>query len=57
MAYILENQATIDREFGNLLKMKNNYPKFVISMDSTSSATYKGIQHLNVIDFCKEVIK
>ncbi len=57
VAYILENQATIDREFGNLLKMKNNYPKFVISMDSTSSATYKGIQHLNVIDFCKEVFK
>ncbi len=57
VAYILENQATIDREFGNLLKMKNNYPKFVISMDSTSSATYNGIQHLNVIDFCKKVFK
>ena len=57
VTYILENQATIDREFGNLLKIKNNYPKFVISMDSTSSATYNGIQHLNVIDFCKEVFK
>ncbi len=57
VTYLLENQATINREFGNLLKIKNNYPKIVVSMDTTSSATYQGIKHLNIRDFCKEIVK
>jgi len=53
VCYLLKEQSTIDREFGNLEKIKNNYPKMVVSMDKTSKATYKGIEHFHIRDFCR----
>lgn len=44
--------ANKEREFGNLLEIKNNYPKMVVSMDDIKGESeYKGIKHVNVIDF------
>ena len=51
VAYILSDQKVIDREFGNLLKIKDNFPKFVISSDKFNVQTYQGIKHINIIDF------
>ena len=51
VSYLLHNEATIQREFGNLEKIKDNYPKMVVSMDDFSGDTYKGIQHINLKDF------
>lgn len=52
VAYLLKDDVTIEREFGNLLEVKDNYPKYVISMDDALSNTdYKGIEHIHVIDF------
>lgn len=56
VCYKLESEATVNREFGNLLKINNNYPKFVVSMDLSSRATYQGINHLHIKDFCKSII-
>jgi len=36
------NDKTIEREFGNLLKIKDNYPKMVITMDEQFKNTYQG---------------
>lgn len=47
----LENEKTIKREFENLLKIKDNYPKYVITMDDTFKNTYKGIKHWSIRDF------
>ena len=33
VAYLLTDNNTILREFGNLLKIPDNYPKYVVSMD------------------------
>lgn len=33
VAYLLTDENTIAREFGNLLKIPDNYPKYVVSMD------------------------
>ncbi|MEA3450807.1 MAG: ATP-binding protein [Bacteroidota bacterium] len=52
VCYLLESKQTIEREFGNLQKIKNDYSKYVISMDKTSKATYKGIKHMHIKDFC-----
>ena len=52
VCYLLKEQSTIEREFGNLRKIKNNYPKIVVSMDKTSKASYEGIEHFHVKDFC-----
>ncbi len=56
VCYKLDSETTVNREFGNLLKINNNYPKFVVSMDLSSKATYQGISHMHVRDFCKSII-
>lgn len=54
-AYLLASNETIQREFGNLQEIKDNYPKYVISMDPVSGnfSEYPGIRHLNLRDFLK----
>ena len=50
VAYLLPDKKTQEREFGNLLKVADNYPKFVVSMDEVDMSQ-KGIIHLNIKDF------
>ena len=50
VAYVMPDKKTREREFGNLLKIKDNYPKFVVSMDEVDMSQ-KGIVHLNIKDF------
>ena len=47
----LTKQETIDREFGNLLKIKDNYPKIVVSGERSFENTYEGVQHIYIRDF------
>ncbi len=47
----LESEKTIEREFGNLLKIKDNYTKMVVTMDPHFENTYEGIKHLSVREF------
>ena len=56
VCYLLHEQATIDREFGNLEKIKDNYPKMVVSFDEFAGNTKKGIQHVNLRDFLSSEI-
>ena len=51
IAYLLESEKTQKREFGVLEKIKDNYPKYVLSMDTIFGIDYFGIQRLNIIDF------
>ncbi|MFA5540042.1 MAG: ATP-binding protein [Bacteroidales bacterium] len=52
VCYIIADETTRDREFGNLLKIENSYPKYVISMDPFLSGTnYKGIKQFHLRDF------
>lgn len=49
VAYLLADEKTINREFGNLMKIKDNYPKYVISQDYiTKPNDYDGIMHLSL---------
>jgi predicted AAA+ superfamily ATPase len=41
----------IEREFGNLLQIKDNYPKIVVTMDEKFSNTYQGIEHVPIRKF------
>lgn len=36
VTYLLASDDTVRREFGNLAAIKDNYPKFVVSMDPLS---------------------
>ncbi len=52
VAYLLTEPTTIEREFGNLLLINDNYPKYVISQSVLPSLnTYKGVQHLSLRQF------
>lgn len=50
VCYLLASQETVDREFGNLEKIKDNYPKYVISGDLPDFSR-NGIKHFNIIKF------
>ena len=51
--YLLSSQDTIDREFGNLVAVKDNYPKYVVTMEPVDGdlASYPGITHINLRHF------
>ena len=51
VALSLLEEKTIQREFGNLLKIKDNYPKIVVTMDSFSGNTVDGIMAMDLRSF------
>jgi hypothetical protein len=52
VAYLLADEATVNREFGNLMRIQNNYPKYVVSMDPISRPQdFKGITHIPLRTF------
>jgi hypothetical protein len=52
VAYLLADKTTLDREFGNLMKINDNYPKYVVSMDPiTKPKDYDGITHMPLRNF------
>ena len=51
IAYLLASENVIEREFGILTKIKDNYPKYVLSLDKHFVSDREGIKHLNIIDF------
>lgn len=50
VCYMLGSEETIQREFGNLEKINDNYPKYVISGDLPDFSR-NGIKHYNIIKF------
>ena len=50
VAYILADETIINREFGVFENIKDNYPKYVLSMDKLNFSQ-NGIIHKNIIDF------
>ncbi|MDR2416003.1 MAG: DUF4143 domain-containing protein [Candidatus Peribacteria bacterium] len=51
IAWNIQQEKTQQREFDNLLHIKDNYPKYVITTDTTFGKSYYGIQSMNIIDF------
>lgn len=50
VAWQMNNDTTIEREFGALEKVKDNYPKFLLTSDSFTQDR-NGIKHLNVFNW------
>lgn len=56
VCYLLSTQETIDREFGNLRRIKDDYPKMVVCMDTLAAkGSYEGIACVHVRDFLNGV--
>ena len=55
VSYIIAEQATREREFGNLRSIKDNYPKYVISMTPLLTKNDDdGITHIHLRKFLRE---
>ena len=56
VAYQMNSEKTISREFKPLLMVKDHYPKYVVSMDSNFSDNIEGVRHIYLKDFVKSTI-
>ncbi len=54
VAYIINDENTLQREFWNLLKIKDNYTKIVLSLDDVLITDYKWIKHYNIYNWLYE---
>lgn len=52
VSYIMEKESTREREFGVYKLIKDNFPKYVISMDKVDFSQ-EGIIHMNIEDFLR----
>ena len=53
VAYQISDEKVYQREFGNLKLVRDNYPKFVVSLDPVNLGEVDGIMHIQLIDFLK----
>lgn len=55
VTYLLASEETVKREFGNLAAIKDNYPKYVVSLDPVCGgfSEYPGIEHISLRNFLK----
>ena len=54
VSYLITDEKTREREFGNLMAIKDNYPKYVVSLDEFNQGSdIEGIKHLHLSDFLK----
>ena len=51
VAYLLADPGTIQREFGNLERIRDNFPKVVLSMDEVLPEQRNGIRWQNLVAF------
>jgi hypothetical protein len=51
VAYRMSEKATIEREFSSLRDIKDNYPKYVVTMDETLQNNVEGIKQMHIADF------
>ncbi len=51
VCYLLASKETIDREFAPLAAVKDNCPKYVLSMDTILGKDFEGITRMNIVDF------
>ena len=51
VTYQINNSDTEKREYQNLLKIKDNYPKYVLRMDNFANGNFEGIKTMHIADF------
>jgi uncharacterized protein len=47
----MTGQSTIDREFNPLMEIKDNHPKYVVTMDEFWKDNIEGVKHVYIADF------
>lgn len=47
----MERKETEEREYGRLLEIQDNYPKYVLTTDEFAGGNYEGIKTMHIADF------
>jgi hypothetical protein len=56
VALRITEKQTMEREFGNLQAIKDNFPKYVITLDEYAGTSFEGILHIPLKQFLSEFI-
>lgn len=51
VAQEIQNDSTKEREYGRLLEIEDNYPKFVLLNDDYAGGNFQGIKTIHIADF------
>lgn len=54
VAFSIPDEKVREREFGNLLLIKDNYRKIVVTLDEIQVDNYEGVEHLHLRRFLSE---
>ena len=54
VAQTIKSEGTMEREYQNLLDIKDNYPKYVLTTDEFSGGNYNGIISKHIADWLME---
>ena len=50
VSYLFASEATLEREFSVLYKIRDNFPKYVVSLDEIDRSR-DGLKHVNIKEF------
>lgn len=54
VAYLLTDETTREREIGNLQRISDNYPKYLVTLDPfNTGSNYEGIKHIHLRSFLR----
>lgn len=51
VAYLLESNATIERELAPFRELEDAYPRILMTMDTLQPRDLNGVRHLSILDF------
>lgn len=51
VAYLLDSEKTVEREFHSLKLISDNYPKYVLTLNKHQTTNNEGIIRMNLVDF------
>jgi len=54
VALRITDEKTIIREFGNLMEINDNYPKYVVTLDEYTGTSFQGIKHVPLRKFLSD---
>ncbi len=55
VCYLLNDESTVQREFGSLLDVRDNYPKIVLYKEGSFRGSYEGIPAIKIEDWLMDV--
>lgn len=53
VTYLLHDEKVIEREYGNLARIKDNWPKWVVSLDDIKHPPKEGIEHIQAWELAR----